>query len=551
MKYELSHDSIAHQIFEKASTEAKARRRVSSLVERALERYQRRGVLLTQEDIDEIKPFERTIHFSKEATRFIQESKLALEKEARRRRRITTAIISILSILLLIALWSANHARQSARAQKAMRLALQAEKALDNGQTSLGFRLAEAAHRLSRDSATQSTINEVMARLVNGSFEGDLTHEGQITALDWSPDDSLILSAGADGRLKLWSPEGKLIRSMSHLGPVWDAAFDPRGNFIVSVSEDSTAMMWTANGDTIALLRHPGRVLQTAFHPRQSTWLTVTDNNYLHLFDKSGKQLLQKAFPDSILNAEFAYEGMAFMVAFPAGVQVFALVGPMAIPKYKLSQEVKFAQFIQAEKLKQKLIVQGPDRARVYDVRGQFDTLPPYSRLNRHLGNYLNVRRIDYSHFQKDDPKVIFTTSDSLALWWSVYKNDPSGAIDFSYQSKGQVTYAGFSQTDRYVLLAETPGEGILGALSEKSLGSDSLFMQVFKRSRKLPALIKEAEFSSNDQWLVTYGEGNSAQLWNLHRKKETPLDNDEWMLYFKEKVRGLTIVEQQQYQLK
>ena len=52
MDYELIHDTIAKQVFEKASTEARNRRKAEKYIPKRYEAYQQRGAKLTQDDID-------------------------------------------------------------------------------------------------------------------------------------------------------------------------------------------------------------------------------------------------------------------------------------------------------------------------------------------------------------------------------------------------------------------------------------------------------------------------------------------------------------------
>ncbi|MCB0637848.1 MAG: hypothetical protein KDC54_14570, partial [Lewinella sp.] len=64
MKYELKHDSLALQIFQKSSKEAHTRRKIERYIRERFEGYQARGVMLSQDDIDYIKPYQQTVNIS-------------------------------------------------------------------------------------------------------------------------------------------------------------------------------------------------------------------------------------------------------------------------------------------------------------------------------------------------------------------------------------------------------------------------------------------------------------------------------------------------------
>ena len=67
MKYELTHDTIAKQIFDKASTEARTRRKIEKYIHERYEAYNQRGARLTQDDIDYIQPYLAQVNISKKS----------------------------------------------------------------------------------------------------------------------------------------------------------------------------------------------------------------------------------------------------------------------------------------------------------------------------------------------------------------------------------------------------------------------------------------------------------------------------------------------------
>ncbi|GJM32723.1 MAG: hypothetical protein DHS20C18_17240 [Saprospiraceae bacterium] len=116
MKYELSHDTIARQIFEKSSAETKARRKIKVLVERAYARHQNNArIILSKEDLEEIKPFETIILFNKEELHFIQKSKRAIY---RRRNLLIGLTALVLVMLAATSIWALNEKSKSEKARQ-------------------------------------------------------------------------------------------------------------------------------------------------------------------------------------------------------------------------------------------------------------------------------------------------------------------------------------------------------------------------------------------------------------------------------------------------
>ena len=149
MKFEISHDTLAKQIFEKSSAEAKNRRKVKALVERGLERFHDRKILLTQDDLDEIKFFQTAINFSDDEESLIRKSRKAISRRKRRNFIITTGVILTLLALLGMSILSTcqvgaakleiQHELEKAQADK---FALEAQAKLNEGYYSNALDLA-------------------------------------------------------------------------------------------------------------------------------------------------------------------------------------------------------------------------------------------------------------------------------------------------------------------------------------------------------------------------------------------------------------------------
>ena len=92
MEYELIHDTIAKQVFEKASTEARSRRKVEKYIRERYEAYKQRGAKLTQDDVDFISPYLAQVNILKEEEQFIDDGKRALKAAKRKRQMIAVAI---------------------------------------------------------------------------------------------------------------------------------------------------------------------------------------------------------------------------------------------------------------------------------------------------------------------------------------------------------------------------------------------------------------------------------------------------------------------------
>lgn len=124
-------------------------------------------------------------------------------------------------------------------------------------------------------------------------------HEGNVTSIMFSPDQSQLISASWDNTLILWNvARGEQIhRFIGHTGAVFDVAFSPDGNLLISGSEDRTMILWDVATATV-LRRFEGftdSVNTVAFSPDERSivagmgTIRYVAGNYadsdLHLFD--------------------------------------------------------------------------------------------------------------------------------------------------------------------------------------------------------------------------------------------------------------------------
>jgi WD40 repeat protein len=72
------------------------------------------------------------------------------------------------------------------------------------------------------------------------------TINGDFSAIQFSPDGSLLASGSKDGSIQLWrASDGTLLATLKgHAKPVTSLGFSPHGYLLASVSQDGTGMLW-------------------------------------------------------------------------------------------------------------------------------------------------------------------------------------------------------------------------------------------------------------------------------------------------------------------
>ncbi|MGD0341885.1 MAG: hypothetical protein ABSA76_09295, partial [Bacteroidales bacterium] len=107
-KYELRHDSLASKIYEKITLVEKELLEVKYFIDNAYSNYEKRHLLLSEEDLKYIAPYEDKLFLNDKSLKFISQSKQAFQKARRRRQNIAIAaamvIIAVLSAFTIFAM---------------------------------------------------------------------------------------------------------------------------------------------------------------------------------------------------------------------------------------------------------------------------------------------------------------------------------------------------------------------------------------------------------------------------------------------------------------
>ncbi len=295
MKYELIHDTIAQQVYDKVSLEAKARRRIRYLVERQYERHRHNPrILLTPEDLDELAPFTGYLSFSPAEESFILRSRRALD---RRRKLIAGSILAAFVVLISLLGWAffqSKRASAEGRRAKAVALAGRSLEAELAGDLTRSLALAGAGYRL--DSAEETLRALYRAFLKPEAFYYSLMQEN-LTERDLnaylSPEPPYrLLTMSPDGQVTIWNEALETVASLEgHRQFVNAASFSTGGQRLVTGAADSTARIWQLSEAPrlVATMRHSGEVRHVHWSAQQAAILTVSSESIVLRWDTSGQ----------------------------------------------------------------------------------------------------------------------------------------------------------------------------------------------------------------------------------------------------------------------
>jgi len=152
-------------------------------------------------------------------------------------------------------------------------------------------------------------------------------HERWVTSLAFSPDGTLLATAGGDslqyrpGDVVLWDAQtGKLIAALAgHTSNVWSVAFSPDGQTLVSTGYDGKVLVWNVaeKKSTATLEKHKGWCRSVAFAPDGKHFATAGEDGTVVIWSLEGPQPAKelKAHEAAIYQVAFSPDGATLATA--------------------------------------------------------------------------------------------------------------------------------------------------------------------------------------------------------------------------------------------
>ncbi len=132
-----------------------------------------------------------------------------------------------------------------------------------------------------------------------------------VNMLSFSSDGKILATAGKDGKVKLWNLSGKKISEFQAVsGSVTSISFSPDGNFLAAAGIESNAAIWNISQVTkvisspVKLPGHNGLVRSVNFSPIGHFIITLDGKSTVRIWNSSGK--LAKKIPVQAIGISFS-----------------------------------------------------------------------------------------------------------------------------------------------------------------------------------------------------------------------------------------------------
>jgi WD40 repeat protein len=131
-------------------------------------------------------------------------------------------------------------------------------------------------------------------------------HSSGVTSVVYSPTGDQIISAGQDGTIKLWQPDGRLVRTLDTKGGFTALAINPDGQTFASVNLNGGVKLWRQDGESIATFQgHDGEIRSVTFSPDGQTILSASLDRTVRFWQPGGMAFV------TILRHETEASGLA------------------------------------------------------------------------------------------------------------------------------------------------------------------------------------------------------------------------------------------------
>jgi len=390
------------------------------------------------------------------------------------------------------------------------------------------------------DAALQTQIDAALERAVlsiqeKNRFNG---HQAAILAIAFSPNGQEIATAGVDGSIRIWQPNGKLLNTIKNREVTRALKFSPDGKYLVSGGDSRVAKLWNRDGSLYrAITTQASGIWTLDFSPDSQSLITGGTDSFGELWDIASGQLIRKIqkqktgsrtiaySPDGKLIAIGSVDGLVRLwspegqlratlpnhnatiqaIAFSADQQTFATATDDGILRLWNRQDNTLIKSVKAHTAAIWSLAFSPD-SKTLATASWDKTIKLWHR----NGNNFNTLRGHTASvwgvaFSPDGQTIASAGADNTAILWKTQSEFQRSIKEIP----GITTRLEFSKDGK--LLATAGNEKVV-----RLWQLDGTLKQTIATHKAAAGGVR---FSPNGQYLATVSEDRSLKVWQLDGK--------------------------------
>jgi WD40 repeat protein len=364
-------------------------------------------------------------------------------------------------------------------------------------------------------------------------------HTAAVYRVAFNPDGKILASASGDGTVRLWEVEtGRLIGTLPHDDEVYCVAIEKNGKILASSGKDGTVRLWYIENQKLETVlvhnkaltgKDNGQVFNVAFSPDGKLVASGGLDGLIILWDMKKRKQAGKPLPVNrpVNSMAFSHDGKTIASGNNEGRVDLWDVGTRKWVGSPSPDHFGWVTGVAFSPDDKKLATVGTDRAAY--IRDVLDTKAQPRRLKGYAEPFLSV---DFTA----NGEVVTGTQNGMVVHWDT--RDLFRFGENLTDQNGSFTEVGFGANAN--TLVSFSGE----RLQFWDLG--------VKRGTRAPAIAVRAQdkifslaFAPDRKSLVTIGENNNVELWDIAQRRRVKMliDPDSDYIYTAAfKVEGNTL---------
>lgn len=329
-------------------------------------------------------------------------------------------------------------------------------------------------------------------------------HSAPLTAVNFSPDGTKLLTASADKLVKIWDLTTRqlLLTLSGHLSTVLSASFSPNGNTILTTASDHTARLWNSEtGEEIKMIEDlTTQFITSSFSLDGQYFVLGSSNHTAECWQIEGTKPLCVLYGHQkpIFCARFLPE--SFKIVTSSGDATIKLWDLNPHQKRKLKYPHQFIRDLSISNDGEKIaILSGNKTAYVYDMKN-FERM---IELTRHEDEVI------VGKFSPVANQLLTGSADKTAKLWNL----DSAKEEFTFQGhQGKILDVSFSPDGKKIATASEDKTIKIWDLSQKNL-LGTLEGHEFA--------VYSVVFSPDGMLLATASDDSTVRLWNANTMQQ------------------------------